>query len=314
MEQVQKSGAALIKDFMTSASVSAKFQELLGKKTPGFITSVLQLCNQNKMLSKCEPAQIYQAAAMAAMLDLPLNPNLGFAYIIPYNEKTGQTDPNTGRDIMRPVPQFQMGYKGFIQLAQRSGQFQNINVTDVREGELTTYDRLTGTIDFSWDNTPDRHKKKVVGYAGFFSLINGFSKTIYMTVEDLQTHGKKYSKTYSQSSSKWNTEFDAMATKTVIKMLLSKYAPLSIETIVQAVIADQAVIKQLDEGFENAEFEYVDNDATQPDPVNPEVTRVIAMIKAAKTTEALEGLREHAYNLGQMASFTEQQELLMANK
>lgn len=250
-----------IKSFMTSKSVSDKFEELLGKKTPGFITSVLALCNQNKMLANCEPAKIYQAAAMAAMLDLPLNPNLGFAYIIPYNEKTGETDPNTGKDIYKPVPQFQVGYKGFIQLAQRSGQFQNINVTDVREGELKKHDRLTGEIEFDWNNT-DRSSKKVIGYAGFFSLINGFSKTVFMSVDELNTHGKKYSKTYNQSSSKWKTEFDAMATKTLIKLMLSKYAPLSID-MQTATMADQAVIKSIEGGLENAEFEYVDNDDIQ---------------------------------------------------
>ena len=258
--QPQKSPASLIKEFMTQPNVTAKFQELLGKKSTGFITSVLQLCNGTK-LAQCEPKMIYQAAAMAAMLDLPLNPNLGFAYIIPYKESYMGTDPNTGKPVKVEilVPQFQMGYKGFIQLAQRSGQFKNINVTDVKEGEIKEFDRLKGEIEFDWDTTPGRGLKKTIGFAGYFSLINGFEKTLYMSVEQMQEHSKKYSKTFNQNSSKWKTEFEAMATKTVIKLLLSKYAPLAIETIQQAAIADQAIIKQIEGGFETVEFEYIDN-------------------------------------------------------
>ena len=163
---MENKGLSSIKTFLTSEGVSARMKELLGKKAPGFLTSVLQLCNQNKMLASCDPVKIYQAAAMAAMLDLPLNPNLGFAYIIPYNEKTGDTDPSTGKDIYKPVPQFQMGYRGFIQLAQRSGQFETINVTDVREGEIEVFDRLTGDIQFKW-LTADRESKKIIGFVGY---------------------------------------------------------------------------------------------------------------------------------------------------
>lgn len=257
--QQPQTGLIAIRTFLNSDGVTAKFQELLGKKSTGFITNVLQLCAQNKMLANCEPTKVYQAAAMAAMLDLPLNPNLGYAYIIPYNEKTGEIDPSTGKDIYKPVPQFQMGYKGFVQLAQRSGQFANINVTDVREGEIKRHDRLTGAMEFEWDESADRPNKKIIGFVGYFKLLNGFEKVVYKTVEELHTHGKRYSKTYNQSSSKWKSDFEAMSLKTLIKLMLSKYAPLSIE-MQTATIADQAVINKLDEGVENAEFQYVDND------------------------------------------------------
>ena len=253
--QIQEGGILAIKKFLTSEGVTAKFQELLGKKSAGFITSVMQLCNQSKNLANCNPAQVYQAAAMAAMLDLPLNPNLGFAYIIPYNET--QTN-DKGQTIQVPVPQFQMGYRGFIQLAQRSGQFQTINVTDVREGEIKSQNRMTGDIVFEWTDE-GREEKKIIGFVGYFRLINGFEKVVYRTVGELNAHGKKYSKTYSKSSSKWKTDFEAMSQKTLIKLMLSKYAPLSIE-MQTATLADQAVINKIEGGIETAEFSYIDNE------------------------------------------------------
>lgn len=261
MDQAQQTGLPAIKTFLTSEGVSAKFNELLGKKSTGFVTSVLQLCSQNKMLANCDPVKIYQAAAMAAMLDLPLNPNLGFAYIIPYNER--QTN-DKGQDITVPVPQFQMGYKGFVQLAQRSGQFKTLNVTDVREGEIKFHDRLSGEIEFAWEqDLVKRETLPVIAYASYFKLINGFEKTKIMYKAELEAHGKRYSKTFGNKNGRWNQDFESMASKTVLKLNLTKFAPLSIEQCAPlqlALQADQASIKGLDEGIENAEFEYVDND------------------------------------------------------
>lgn len=279
MEQnQQKTGLIAIKEFLNSKGVSEKFKELLGKRSTGFITSVLQTVSSNKLLSNADPASVYQSAAVAAILDLPLNNNLGFAYIVPYNEKVegGGT---------RQVAQFQMGYKGFIQLAQRSGQFSTINATDVREGEIKSWNRLTGEIQFDWIQDPaERLKKQVVGYASYFRLLNGFEKLHYLTVDELKAHGTRYSQTFKKGFGLWKDDFDAMALKTVLKLNLSKYAPMSVE-MQTAIVADQAVIKNA----ETQEVEYVDADAVE---VDKEAERVKALLADAKDINSLNKLRD----------------------
>lgn len=218
-----------------------KFKEVLGRKSAGFIASLLSVVSTNDLLSQADPKSILNAAMIAATLDLPINQNLGFAYIIPYNDrKSGLV-----------LAQFQMGYKGFIQLSMRSGQFKTINVSDVKEGEIVTRNRLTGEIQFSWKDA-GRDSLKTVGYVAYMSLINGFEKTLYMTVEELQKHGMQYSQSMKKGYGLWKDDFDAMASKTVIKFLLSKYAPLTTE-MQTATLADQAVVTGEDQ------FEYVDN-------------------------------------------------------
>lgn len=235
-----------LKEFFEQDNVKKKFQELLGKKAQGFITSVLQCVASNDLLAKAEPSSIYHAAAVAATLDLPLNNALGMAYIVPYNAK--QKDGN-----FKTVAQFQLGYKSYIQLSQRSGQFKTISAAPIYEGQLIESNPLTGfKFDFS-----KRTSDKIVGYAGFFQLINGFEKTLYMTVEDLKAHGSQYSQSFKRGFGLWKDNFDAMATKTVIKLLLSKFAPLSIE-MQKAVITDQSIINDVDA----TDVTYVDNDNT----------------------------------------------------
>lgn len=238
-----------IKSLFAKDEVKLKFQEMLGKRAASFITSVLQIATQNEMLAKADPVSIYQSAAVAATLDLPLNNNLGFAYIVPYNSK--QKDGS-----FKVIAQFQLGAKGFKQLALRSGQFITINDTDVREGELKKYDRLTGEIEFEWiQNNTERLAKKVIGYTSFFKLLNGFQSIFYMTVEELNQHGLKYSQTFKKGFGLWKDDFDAMARKTVIKLNLSKNAPLSVE-MQKAIVTDQAVVNDAD----TEDIEYVDND------------------------------------------------------
>ncbi|MFN7583899.1 MAG: recombinase RecT [bacterium] len=220
------------KQFFQREDVKSKFTELLGTRTNQFMTSLLSIVNNNNYLKNASPESIYTSAMMAASLDLPINQNLGFAYIIPYGS----------------VAQFQVGYKGLIQLALRSGQFKTISVTPVYEGQLLEQNPLTG-FKFDFGN---KLSDNVIGYAAYFSLINGFEKTMYMSKEEVTAHGKKYSKTFSNGT--WAKDFDAMAQKTVLKLLISKYAPLSIE-MQKAVTADQAVIKNV----EDMEVEYVDN-------------------------------------------------------
>lgn len=224
--------------------------QVLGEKRQSFVNNLTALVANNAKLQECEPIGLMYAGIKATALDLPLDPNLGFAYIIPYkNNRENKTEA-----------QFQIGYKGFVQLAIRSGQFRSINVTEIKEGELVYEDMLTGDLTFKRAAANVREGLKTVGYAAFFRLNNGFEKTLYYTVEAVEAHAKKYSQTYGskyesiRNSSKWSTDFDAMAKKTVLKLLLSKYAPLSVE-MQQAVVADQAVFGK--DGKER----YIDSEA-----------------------------------------------------
>lgn len=240
-----ESNQLAIKKFFEGDAVQNKFKELLGKKAQGFVTSVLQVVASNDLLAKADPVSVYQSAAMAATLDLPINNNLGFAYIVPYNSKQKEGGTKT-------VAQFQMGYKGFVQLAQRSGTFKTISAAPIYEGQLISENPLLGyQFDFK-KKTSD----KVIGYAAYFSLINGFEKVTYMTIDELEKHAYRFSQTYKKGYGLWKDDFDSMACKTVLKTLLSKFAPLSIE-MQAAVISDQAVIGNA----ETLDVEYVDNSA-----------------------------------------------------
>lgn len=256
-----------VKTFFEADNVKKKFADLLGKKAQGFITSVLQVVNSNDLLIKATPESVYNAAATAATLELPINNNLGFAYILPYNQK--QKD-----GTFKTVAQFQLGYKGFIQLAQRSGQFKTISATPIYEGQLVGENPLTG---FEFDFT----KKKsdiVIGYAAYFALLNGFEKTLYMPIENIKAHANKYSQTAKKGYGLWKDSFDDMAIKTVIKLLLSKFAPLSIE-MQKAVIYDQAVIE------DNGEATYVDHEVVD---IDKEAERAVLLLNDCQTVEDVE--------------------------
>ena len=216
--------------YVKQDAVNARLNELLGKRAPQFVTSLISAVNVNAMLANCAPESVVNAALTAASMDLPINQNLGFAYLIPYKNKTGE------------VCQFQMGYKGFIQLAQRSGYYKTINATDVREGEVTKKDRLSGEIEFNWiENETERTKAKIIGYVAYFRLLSGFEKTFYMSKDELLSHATKYSKNYAKyNSGLWADNFDAMAKKTVLKLLISKFGPLNTQ-LEDAIQKDQTV-------------------------------------------------------------------------
>ncbi len=269
-------------DLFKQKSIQERFEKLLGKKAQGFITSVLQTVNSNGLLQTADPQTVLNASATAAALDLPINNSLGYAYIIPYNTKQADGSYKT-------VAQFQLGYKGFIQLAQRSGQFVRINASDVREGEIDNRDRLSGDISFNWiEDETERNAKPVIGYVSYFRLSNGFESTLFMSVDEMSQHGTKYSKTFKKGL--WQTDFDTMAKKTVIKLNLSKNAPLSIE-MQNAIQSDQSV--QSEEG----KFQYVDNDNTIDVEViekEEEERRVGIFIEKATTKKELEDLEPFA--------------------
>lgn len=255
-----------LKTLLSSDDVGKRLKDLLGKRAATFSTSVLQIMQSNDMLKNAEPTSVLNAAMVAATLDLPLNNQLGFAYIVPFNTK--QKDGS-----YKVMAQFQLGYKGFIQLAQRSGQFKTIDAKPVYEGQIEVDDSFAGMV-FKWSN---KKSDTVIGYAAYFQLTNGFEKVLYMTVDEMKQHGLKYSQTYKKKFGLWVDEFDSMAKKTVLKLLLSKYAPLSVE-MQQAVITDQATIT--DDGT----AEYVDHVEVKTDV---DLAFVKELIVNAQTPEEL---------------------------
>lgn len=264
-----------VKSLFGKDTVKQKFAEMMGKKSQGFITSVLQIISQNKLLANADPNSVLQSAMMAATLDLPLNNNLGFAYIVPYNQKFKD---EKGIWQTKIVAQFQMGYKGFIQLSQRSGQFKTIASTPIYDGQLVSQNPLTG---FEFDFT-QRTSDKIIGYAAFFQLLNGFEKTLYLTTDEVKRHGGKYSKSFTHTNGLWNTDFDSMATKTVLKLLLSKFGPMSIE-MQKSVIADQGLINNA----ETEDISYVDHEDIG---VDKESERIALMINDAQSEADLKNI------------------------
>lgn len=237
-------------DKLRDVNVQAYLQDMLGSKRETFVTNLVAVVSNNKALQECLPMSLVYAAMKATALDFPLDPNFGFAYLIPYRDNRSDVT----------VAQLQFGYKAYIQLAQRTGQYRLLNVTEIREGELVSRDFITGEYQFV--EVADRLSKPIIGYAACLVLNTGFKKVLYMTKEEAEAHALRYSQTYHSSnqkvkaSSKWSTDFDAMAMKTVLKALLSKYGPLSTQ-MSDAIKFDQAVINN------NGEAEYLDNPAEE---------------------------------------------------
>lgn len=202
-----------LKQVMASPSVQQQFQNALDKNSNLFVASLIDLYASDTYLQQCEPSQVVAEALKAATLKLPINKSLGFAYIVPYKKQGKQ------------IPQFQLGYRGMIQLAMRSGIYKYLNADVVYEGEYRGYSKLTGDLDLTGEKKSDI----VVGYFAYIESINGFKKSVFCTREDMEAHAKKYSKAYSRDSSPWQTEFDQMAIKTMLRRLLSKYGLMTVD-------------------------------------------------------------------------------------
>lgn len=216
--------------------VKKRFEEVFadGQKASSFIASMINVVNSNASLQKCEPNSVIGGALVAAALNLPIDNNLGFAYLIPYGNKA----------------QFQLGYKAYIQLAMRSGQYKSLNASEVYEDELEFYNPITGEIKFTdistWKQRKMGDTSKIIGYYASFELMNGFKKDIFKYTYEIEAHAKQYSKSYNSSSSTniWKQDFNAMALKTVIKQLISKWGILSVE-MQRAVKTDQGFVRDI---------------------------------------------------------------------
>jgi recombination protein RecT len=261
------------KDFFARNDVKLKFAEMLGKRSAQFMTSVLQIVSSNELLKKADPASVYNSAAVAATLDLPLNNSLGFAYIVPYNNK--QKD-----GTWKTEAQFQIGWKGLVQLAQRTGQYLSISTRIIYAGQYVEDNSFEG-FHFDWNK---KNADIIIGYASYFKLVNGFEKILFMSAKEAKDHGKKYSQTFKKDQGKWVDDFNGMALKTVLKLNLSKYGPLSIE-MQRAIIADQAIIRDAD----TLDVDYADNEI--PD-VNKEHERITLMIQDCKTLDELKRIEK----------------------
>lgn len=223
----------VIRKDLEEGAVFERIEQMLGDKAQGFVTSVVTMAGKNKEFSKVDSISIRNAALVAASFDLPIDSNLGYSAILPYNSKNGKK------------AQFQIMAKGFLQLAIRSGQYKTIHVTEVYSDEIDTYVPMTGELVFS--SMPsvyreEENEEEVVGYCAYFRLISGYEKGLYMTKTKIQKHGKKYSKSYSSPLGLWQTDFDTMAKKTVLKQLLSKWGLLSIQ-MQDAIKYDQSIVE-----------------------------------------------------------------------
>lgn len=222
--QKQPSVNQLMNSILDGEGMRKRFNDLLGARAPQFISSIVSLVNADKNLQRAfyeSPMTVIQSALKAATFDLPVEPSLGYAYIVPFN--------NYKDGVKRMEASFIIGYKGMVQLCLRTGAYARVpDAVDVREGELVSYDRLTGDAEFHWiEDEYQREALPIIGYAGYFRLKNGAEKTIYMTVKQIEGHEKKNRKGQSMGKG-WREDFDAMARKTVIRRLCGKYGLMSI--------------------------------------------------------------------------------------
>lgn len=256
-EKKQETGLQKFNRAITNPKTQEYLTSVLGERKGSFVNNLTALVANNTTLQACEPYTIMFAAMKATALNMPLDNSLGFAYVIPYKDNKRKVT----------LAQFQIGYKGYKQLALRTNQFAVIpNATDVREGELVSRSRLTGECVFRFiEDDEQRNKLPIIGYCSYFRLLNGASSTYYMTKDEMEAHAKRYSQSYRSTNeyvrkmSPWTQDFNSMALKTVLKLNLSKNAPLSIE-ILDAINADQAVMLKSE-----TDYEYVDNEESMYD-------------------------------------------------
>jgi recombination protein RecT len=206
-----------------------RFNELLGNRSAQFVSSLVSMVNADQNLQQAfyeAPMTVIQAGLKAAAFDLPIDQNLGYAYIVPFKNSKKDADGNW---TSKHEATFILGWKGMHQLALRTGAYKTINVVDIREGELKSYNRLTEEADVEFIEDDDvRESKPIIGYLGYYRLVNGAEKTIYMTIKQIENHEKKFRKGQYMGKG-WRDDFDAMARKTVYRKLIGKWGVMSIQ-------------------------------------------------------------------------------------
>ncbi len=254
----------LMSSILDGEKMRSRFDELLGKRAPQFISSVVSLVNADQTMQQAffeSPMTVVQAALKAATFDLPVDQNLGYAYIVPFKNK-GKMTAN-----------FILGWKGMHQLALRTGSYKTINVVDIREGELKSYNRLTEEVDIRFEEDEDKRESlPIIGYVGYYRLVNGAEKTIYMTVKQIENHEKKFRKGDYMGKG-WREDFDAMARKTVYRKLIGKWGVMSIDY--QSREDGMSLANQMQEEYgldQGDSAPFVEGDFTEVDTDTGEVT------------------------------------------
>lgn len=248
-EAKNKLNAMPFASFINQGAIQKRIATTIGSdRGQRFITAIVSAVNNNSSLAECTNDSIYSGALLGESLNLSPSPQLGHYYLVPFKDK------NKGM-----VAQFQLGYKGYIQLAIRSGYYTKLNVLEIKKDELIKYDPLNEEIEVNLiDDEEEREKAETIGYYAMFEYKNGFRKTMYWTKSKMTAHAKKYSQAYRNDLSKktsysfWTKDFDGMAKKTMLRQLISKWGIMSIE-MQSAFEKDMAVQK------EDGSYEYVDN-------------------------------------------------------
>ena len=251
----RKTSKSTFSTFMTSDAVKNKINQMIaGKDGNKFITSIISLVSNNPAIAECEHSTILASALLGESLKLSPSPQLGQYYIVPFKEN------NKDGSLKRIVAQFQIGYKGYIQLAIRSGYYKKMNVLSIKDGELVKYNPLDETIEADLiEDEEKRENTATIGYYAMFEYQNGFTKTIYWSKAKMEAHAKKYSQAYRTDLKRnwkysfWSKDFDAMAYKTMLRQLISKWGIMSVE-FQTAVTNDMAVLNDIE-----SQPQYVDN-------------------------------------------------------
>lgn len=246
----QQSVNQLMNSMLDGEKLRGRFNELLGNRSAQFVSSLVSMVNASPELQQAfyeAPMTVIQAGLKAAAFDLPIDQNLGYAYIVPFKNNKKDSDGNW---TSKHEATFILGWKGMHQLALRTGAYKTINVVDIREGELKSYNRLTEEADIEFIEDDDvRESKPIIGYLGYYRLVNGAEKTIYMTIKQIENHEKKFRKGQYMGKG-WRDDFDAMARKTVYRKLIGKWGVMSIQY--QTAQEGATLAQQMQE-------EYIDN-------------------------------------------------------
>lgn len=283
-----------IAGFLATPAIKENIESVVGKEhATQFISDVVSCVQNNNTLAVCTNKSILSGALLAKAINLPLTPQLGYAYLVPFDNKK-QVKTEDGRTETKWVKeaQFQMGYKGYVQLALRSGRYKKLFATDVRKGEVVNFNPFEDTFELSPVEFEKRTAKDdkgnfivpVIGYYAKFELMNGFVKELYMTHEDMLEYANKYSKAYRSDMQKrtsysfWTTKFEDMAKKTMLRQLLGKWGLLTPE-MEKAYTCDMAVIDEVvdEDGTRRLVPNYADN---QPDDTEPTVNPMADVIEA----------------------------------
>ena len=260
--------------FLAQDAMKKKINEMVGgEKGQQFVTSIISAVSTNPQLAECDNASIVSAALLGQALNLSPSPQLGQFYLVPFNDNKRGCK----------VAQFQIGYKGYIQLAIRSGQYKKLNVLAIKEGELIKYDPLDEDIEVKLiENEEEREKAETIGYYAMFEYLNGFRKTIYWSKQRIEAHALKYSMGYraKKGYTFWEKDFDGMAYKTMLRQLISKWGIMSIDlTMQKALESDMAVIN------DNGTYDYVDNNEMVNEVIETENQEQPVEVKQEETQQ-----------------------------